>query len=337
MTEAKTKKAVLYVFSGTGNTQRICGLYADALKKNGVGVTVHKITSDFSDIPDPALFDYVGIGYPIHAFNAPEIMIDFAKALPYYDFPESLITAQRKNYFIFKTSGEPLAYNNASSGKLACVLKRKGYRLTNEYHYVMPYNMIFRHGGAIVRKMWQTAQQLCPVDVQEILDGKKSLLKKPFLGGLIAFFLRIEQVAMRINGKFFWADPEKCINCGKCIRNCPTKNIKEKNDKPDFGWNCVMCARCSFYCPKNAINIAILNGWKVNGAYDFDARPSETATAFCSQEENEPFVCCTDDPADPRADFCRTAYENYFARAAKKIAAAKNISPTQAPLPQNSR
>ena len=30
-----------------------------------------------------------------------------------------------------------------------------------------------------------------------------------------------------------------------------------------------MCMRCSFYCPKDAINIGMLNSWKVNGTYNF--------------------------------------------------------------------
>ena len=31
-----------------------------------------------------------------------------------------------------------------------------------------------------------------------------------------------------------------------------------------------MCMRCSFYCPKDAINIGLLNSWKVNGKYDLE-------------------------------------------------------------------
>ena len=34
----------------------------------------------------------------------------------------------------------------------------------------------------------------------------------------------------------------------------------------------MMCMRCSFYCPKDAINIGFLQmwGWKVNGGYKFN-------------------------------------------------------------------
>jgi hypothetical protein len=35
--------------------------------------------------------------------------------------------------------------------------------------------------------------------------------------------------------------------------------------------------RCSFACPRDAIRIGFLNGWRVNGAYHFeDAKPGET-------------------------------------------------------------
>ena len=57
-----------------------------------------------------------------------------------------------------------------------------------------------------------------------------------------------------------------------CIKNCPMNNIfKNKKGKIKFKHNCMMCMRCSFFCPKDAINIGFLQwwGWKVNGAYDF--------------------------------------------------------------------
>ena len=31
-----------------------------------------------------------------------------------------------------------------------------------------------------------------------------------------------------------------------------------------------MCMRCSFYCPKNAIDIGFLQGWKVTSYYSLD-------------------------------------------------------------------
>ena len=66
-------------------------------------------------------------------------------------------------------------------------------------------------------------------------------------------------------------DHDLCINCGKCVKACPVQNITLKDGKFRFGGHCLGCTACSFNCPTNAINIGMLNGWKVNGAYNFGA------------------------------------------------------------------
>ena len=71
-------KAIIYAFSGTGNTAKICKLYEDEFERNGVETTVYKVTSDFENLPNPADYKFVGFAYPIHAFNAPSIMLDLA-------------------------------------------------------------------------------------------------------------------------------------------------------------------------------------------------------------------------------------------------------------------
>lgn len=80
--------------------------------------------------------------------------------------------------FVLKSSGEPLALNNVSSYKLVSILKEKGYDYFAEYHYVMPYNMIFRHDDAAAYKMWHTAKNLAPVEAREILSLTPHKLKK---------------------------------------------------------------------------------------------------------------------------------------------------------------
>ncbi len=245
-----------------------------------------------NNVPNPAEYDYVGFAYPIHAFNAPYLVYEFVRKLP---------IVQNKNVFVVKTSGEPLALNNASSLHLADKLKRKGYFLTNEYHYVMPYNIIFRHTDLQAQKMWNTAKLLVPIDVNDILKGNKNLPKQPFFGRFVSWLLRIEHRAMRVNGKFFKVSND-CTKCMQCVKNCPTKNItyNKETGKFQFSDNCAMCARCAFQCPQNAVRIGILDGWRVNGKYNFEY-PDETQ------------VC-------KKPDFCKKAYQRYFEEAEKRIA-----------------
>ena len=287
--------AIIYVFSGSGNTMRIATLYKEEFEKNGVETTLYPVRSDMTDLPDPEVFDYVGFAYPIHAFNAPAIMLDLAKRIK---------AISHKEFFILKSSGEPLKINNASSLRFVGILKKKGYVLKSEYHYIMPYNMIFRHTDREAVTMWETAKALCPIEAREVLRGAEHKLPRVFLGRFIAWLLRIEQIAMRINGRFFRVKADKCILCRKCEKACPVKNIHiDEKGKFHFGKNCIMCTRCSFHCPTDAFRIGILNGWRVNGAY-----PLESASASAPE------------PKHRHGWYCKKAYARYYSKAKEKIA-----------------
>lgn len=287
-------KAIIYVFSGTGNTLKACELYKQEFEKHNVDTLLYCIKGGFKDIPNPNDFDYVGFAYPVHGFNAPKILLDFAKALPK--------SSQRgKLYFIVKTSGEPLKINNVSSIKLTSILRKKGYSLMSEYHYVMPYNMIFRHTEAMAYRMMSTVEALAPIEAREVLHKEPHLLKSIPFGRFISWIVRIEQPAMKVNGRFFKVDKKKCIGCGMCERNCPVGNIHiDEKGKFHFGGDCLMCTRCSFNCPTDAFNIALLNGWRVNGKY-----------AFKLPEKDE---------KNKHEWYCKRAYIRYFDNADKKVA-----------------
>lgn len=288
------KNAIIYVFSGTGNTKKACDIYKHEFEKNDVETTLYTVKKGFENLPDPNNFDYVGFAYPIHGFNAPYIMLDLAKALPKAN--------GTKQYFVVKTSGEPLKINNVSSIRFNDIMKKKGYSPMSEYHYVMPYNMIFRHTDEMTVKMKNTLDNLAPIEAREVICGVEHKLSKVPFGRFVAWVVRIEQPAMKVNGRFFKVDGDKCIKCGACAKNCPVGNIKmDENGKFSFGGDCVMCTRCSFNCPTNAFDIGILNGWKVSGRYTYKL------------------------PKKPQKDkhsrYCKKAYARYFADASKKIAA----------------
>lgn len=117
------KNAIIYVFSGTGNTKKACDIYKNEFEKNGVETTLYTVKKGFENLPDPNNFDYVGFAYPIHGFNAPYIMLDLAKALPRAIEKEQNICEKRRKIskkaviFTQKTAKKRAKTNNISSSK----------------------------------------------------------------------------------------------------------------------------------------------------------------------------------------------------------------------------
>ncbi|MCH5155625.1 MAG: EFR1 family ferrodoxin [Clostridiales bacterium] len=286
-------KVLLIYFSGTGNTKRIAELYKSAFE--GYGAEVDSMPLPCDDLPDLNAYDYIGLGYPIHAFNAPKILLKLCKKIPKRNKNKDGV----KDVFVFKSSGEPVRMSDVSSLKLKSILKRRGYMLKNEYQYVMPYNIIFRHTDEQVHKMWSVAKDLVPADVAEILSGKSRLPKKMFLGGFLAWVLRCEHWGAHINGKLYRAN-KACVKCYKCEKLCPVNNIKIKKGKVKFGGKCIMCMRCVQACPKAAINLGLFNGWKVNGEYSFTDNPQPS-------------------PPSKHDNYCKKAYDRYYQNAQNRI------------------
>lgn len=273
-------KIDFYIFSGTGNTRRVCTLLAEHLKKLGNDVTLQQLNNDA--LAETAA-DCVVIGYPVHAFNAPKPVLNFLKRLP---------DGQNKPIYLIQTSGEPLKFNNAAFSHPGHIAKRKGYRVMGGFSYVMPYNIIFHHSDGMAARMWNVVKLRAPLDASIIADKAYHLNKANLFERIVSFTLRIEHPAMPILGRHFKVTKD-CIGCGLCERQCPQKNITLQDGKPVFGTSCIGCMGCAFFCPKNAIRISLLDGWRVNGAYRFNEEPSGDGQ-----------IC----------KYCRKSYIKYFHR-----------------------
>lgn len=256
------RKAIIYVFSATGNTELVANFYKQNL--TAYETTIHKIRMEngiYLPFPSPQDYDMVGIAYPIHAFNAPKVVYDFCKTLPKVD---NLKT------FIAKSSGEGLFLNDYSSQKIIKLLERRGYVFCSERHYVLPHNIIFRHSQKLVKIEYTYAKAYAKASCKEIQAGKIDKVHKNFFAQWFLPILRIEWLYARLQGPLMKVDKKKCIHCNKCVNNCPLGNIRVVNGRYKFGTNCAMCTACFFNCPKNAITIGILNKVKLNGSYNVE-------------------------------------------------------------------
>ena len=106
-------KTAVFYFSGTGNTERVVNTWLEAMEKEGISAESFRIED--GQIPEMTVFDRIGIFYPVHAFNAPRIVLDFAKRFPV--FPSVM------EVYLVMVSGEPLRLNHSSDQKLRRILK----------------------------------------------------------------------------------------------------------------------------------------------------------------------------------------------------------------------
>lgn len=275
-------KILTAVFSGTGHTLKVCKRFQQEFERYGIQNDIFGIRKD-TVIPNVADYDTLIIGYPVHGFNAPT---------PVKEYVESLPNAQGEmNVYFVKSSGEPLKLNDSSGLQCVKILKKKGYRICGETHIIMPYNIIFRHSDGMAARMWQVAELKIPKEAEMIANGVVTPM--PFKGysNAVARIVRIEHAAMPFIGKTFRVKKKTCIGCGKCEKLCPMGNIAMQDGKPKFSNQCVGCMACAFGCPKDAINTGILNSWRVNGKYRYDAVPAK-------DEE----ICF----------YCRKSYKKYF-------------------------
>ena len=250
-------KILLLYFTGTYSTLYITTLIKNQLTKNDHEVDVFPL-SEKRNIPTNK-YDIVGIGYPIHAFNAPKIVED--KIAKY--------KIENKKYFIYKVSGEPYKYNNASSYKLIKMLNKKDNEFLGEYHYLMPYNILFKTKQEFIKYEMTYNVKYIKYMCDNLLTIKP--YKVTLFERFITFIFKIQRLGCKVNSRNYKVDKTKCIRCRKCITSCPSKNIEYQWTKKKivFKDKCIMCMRCAFMCPTNAINIGLLEKYKVNGPYDF--------------------------------------------------------------------
>lgn len=291
-------KIAIFYFSGSGHTELCVKKWKSEAEAINIPTDIFRIEKTNLEEIDFSQYDKVGIAYPVHAFNAPKNVWKFAKRINKMD--------EKKPLFVIMCSGEYLSLNHSSANKTRRILKRRNFVFESEYHYVMPYNLIFRHTEKRALQMYEVMNKIVPIDVKEYLvDNNPHKLKHLHFVGWFIFLIRIEQPFAPVNGKLFRVKKDKCIKCMKCVNTCPKNNIEFKNGKIKFHNHCVMCTRCCFNCPTDAIRIGILNSWRVNKPYAF--KPLEI-------EEKD---------RHPR--YCKRAYIRYFDEAAKRIDNASNI------------
>ncbi len=252
-------RLLLIYYTGTYNTRYLTNQLKSKLLENGNYVDTVEINAS-TPVVDTSSYDLIGFSYPIYGFNSPA---------PFNKYVKKLTFNRGQKYFIYKNSGETFAMNNASSRILIRFMKKYKAQLIGEYHFVMPYNIHFPYSDEFVKQILHYNQKLMAVMLYNLDNDIVFKIKSNFIYNLGAFFVGIQKIGGNVNSFFYKVDENKCVKCNKCVNTCPHNNIYVKGGKIKFHHHCDMCMRCSFFCPTDAIKIGFLEGWKVNGEYQF--------------------------------------------------------------------
>jgi ferredoxin len=228
------KRAICF-FTGTGNTYHV------ALK---IQERFPDASLFFIPATDPAsleAFEEIGILSPVYMFGLPEIVREFAKKLAFAPHP--------RIYAVFTCGGGP----GLASGLMKQALKGAGQRLAYWASVTMPdnYILLYKVDKAENRRLLAEAE----IGIARILGELEAGTEKKSPPQFFGFLKGIQKLAGRIphrTAHHYVVDG--CLNCGKCLRICPTSNIVTDGHTVYFENRCTGCLGCLHVCPVQAIN-----------------------------------------------------------------------------------
>lgn len=272
------KTVAVYYFSGTGNTEIIAGLIKKEFVNLGFSVDLFRMEDILKAKTDIVFdrYDLIGIGNPVYGFGSPQIVCDLITKMP----PAQVGKGQK--VFIFMTAGGVAPPNYNAAKQSIHMLAKKGYNVFHSRLFSLGSNWITKFKEQVSIELYQASKRKVKMMCAEIAADKTRVMKTEFplsvLFGMITFF-------HHLSVRFFVKDyvvTSSCNLCGKCIRNCPSGNVYQKNEKIKFKLSCLWCMRCVYGCPQKAIRHRLFSFCIVPGGYDIQkiiANPNQNESS----------------------------------------------------------
>lgn len=248
----RLEKAVIFYFSGTGNTWWAAQTLAAELQAKGIETSSRSIEQLARGEAGRLIAenDAAGIAYPIYGSDLPELMKDFIGSLP----PE-----RGKKAFVFCTQW---MWSGDGARVGAQLLQDKGFQVNWAEHFSMPNNISVtvtsflpytNDPAKLARKLAKTAVGIRRFAGQ--VAGGRPFLRGFNLAARLAGDLQripFRRVFPRLRDDI-GTDLSRCNGCGICAHLCPADNLilEASGIKPLGG--CILCMRCYSFCPQMAI------------------------------------------------------------------------------------
>ena len=249
---------MITVFSGTGNSKAVANMLAKQLNDSIVPLTdVLSLQREYLLKEDEPL----GFVFPVYSWGPPELVLRLVASLKLTNKPSYV-------YFVC-TCGD----DTGKTADIFCkAVAARGWKCEAGFSVIMPNTYVCLPGFDVdsvdvqKRKIMGAAKRL--IDLAErIKERQKGFdCNEGAMPRLKSYAVRPLFNRYLVDAKRFWVN-EDCISCGKCIRACPTRNIKWKDGRPSWGEDCTMCLACYHLCPKHAIHYG--GQTKKKGQYKF--------------------------------------------------------------------
>ncbi len=244
-------KCLIVYFSQGGTTAKIAEAVAKGLRARSHEVVLHNLQD--GPAPDHAKFDVLGVGGPAHYYRPAIVVSDYLDSLPalsgkpvfcfmlYADYPGDAGTRMRQE--LEEKGGKEMGYARfPGEGRFLGYLKQ-GYGFSPDQPKTDQVSRAEEFGSEIAARLAGKACTKAACDA-----------RTPFIYRVERFFMSPFSIR-HFYSRMFRLDRKKCVNCGLCMKACPTRNISE-DGKGNHVWgrNCILCFACEMKCPKEAIN-----------------------------------------------------------------------------------
>ncbi len=237
------KEAILYYFSGSGNTFKVAKKVKNTLEQHDYKCVLDRI-EDVKNI-DFNTFEYVGLLFPVALQSTFPIVWDFIEGLP---------TTQGQKIFMIDTMEQ---FSGGVVGPVKRVLKSKGYYCVGALEVKMNSSMQTKEVDVEKINMKNSkAIESAERFISEMLKGSQNWHRVPVLSDWMRSISKSRKLWTKTSERI-GINHDRCIKCNICIRDCPVEamHMIEGNVKIDHSI-CNSCMRCVHHCPKDAFTLS---------------------------------------------------------------------------------
>lgn len=256
-------KAMVYWFSGTGNSWLVAARMARALEAAGIESVLAPVESfkepglrlsasrarDLEGIPVEA--DGLDIFcFPVFSFSVPAMVDRFLSRLP--------VALGRKAAVVATMGGN--GYEGRALSRASRRLRESGRTVVLTAAIEMPEAFVQFYGATAPEAAEaRTALGLAEAErLGAVLAAGGEEFRAAKAGGLALTWIAsvaFQSLGRRILG-LCWSASDACTSCGLCAASCPKGSIAMFGGRPLWKASCEDCQRCANLCPAGAIRLS---------------------------------------------------------------------------------